>query len=179
MAKRMQLDYSMLPVKLYPSRLRYGFLTLICIGFTALGVWVILNHLMMGWLLVLLFGAGAVILGISMDPRAAYLEITPEGFVICALFRKQMIPWSEVQDFGVINIRSTKMVVFNLTPESPQRSTMVRVSQSVAGADAGLPTTYGINADHLAAQMNKLLMEYRLAHPQPSSLEALQFDRAE
>jgi hypothetical protein len=182
MANPPQLDYDHLPVTLYPSRVRYILLSLVCFVFMVIGIWMIRSggdDVLMGWLIAVLFGLGTAVLLATLLPGAAYLTLAPEGFLVCSLFRKSLTPWGAVQGFGVISIRSTRMVAYDFVPDYPKSKAMRSLSRSIADFEAALPTTYGMKAAHLAEQMNGLLNQYRAMHPQPVAFATLQFDKAE
>jgi hypothetical protein len=181
MANQPKLDYEQLPVTLHPSRVRYSLLSLFCVVFCAIGIGMIHEgaNLLMGSFIAIFFGAGAIVLLVSLHPRASYLTLTPDGFLVCSLFRESFTPWSAVLGFGVISIRSTRMVAYDFVPDYPKSQAMRSLSRSLADFEAALPTTYGMKAAHLAEQMNGLLLDYRVRHPQTPFVQTLQFDKAQ
>ncbi|WP_409433842.1 hypothetical protein ACJ3XI_04870 [Litorimonas sp. RW-G-Af-16] len=52
----------------------------------------------------LIFGLGAIVLGVQALPNAAYLKLTQEGFETRALYRSHFVNWSDVESFGTTRI---------------------------------------------------------------------------
>jgi hypothetical protein len=87
--------------------------------------------------------------------------MSPEGFVVCSLFRKwPLVGWQDVSEFRVARVPSlgTKIVVYdwNRAPKPGLR----RMNRALVGAGEGLPDPYGRNAEELAVLLNL----WRTAH---------------
>ena len=101
------------------------------------------------------FGAGSIVAAVQLLPRAGELRLDQDGFTIRSLFRTQALCWRDVTaPFRVVKIRSQKMVGFDLAGADGTRY-LAELSKSVAGVHAGLPDTYGLRAEDLAALMNE------------------------
>ena len=74
---------------------------LICTGFFLAGAMLIETGKFIPWALVIFFGFGAVVIGISMIPGASYLELTQEGFCVRSSFRRHFTAWRSVAGFRV------------------------------------------------------------------------------
>jgi len=69
-------------------------LLLICLGFTVIGVFMILEgDGFDAWLVASFFGLGLVVTLAQFWPAASYLKLTPKGFVCCTLFRNWSAGW--------------------------------------------------------------------------------------
>lgn len=128
---------------------------LACLAFVAVGAWMIGDGEPMGWLVAGVFGLGAAILLASALPGANFLRLTDEGFEARTLFRTWRFRWADVAGFGVGAAGGQVLVMFDLAPAYLERhpSRLVPVSRALSGFDAGLPQTYGLKAEALAALM--------------------------
>lgn len=156
------------PRMLRPRKLKLlGLLFLSC-TFVAIGLKMLFDSDPMGLLLglpsVVFFGLGALVFTIQLLPNASYLQLDPEGFTICTLFRARTFKWSEVGPFEVATIAwpCYRMVVFNFSErywqmQNWQMQSMRRLSKRTAGHEGGLPDAYGLSLKKLTALLN----EYR------------------
>jgi hypothetical protein len=114
---------------------------LLCIGFTVIGVFMILDgEGLSGWFVTLLFGLGTLVFGAQFWPAASYLKLTPKGFVCCTLFRNWSAEWEAVSDFHVGKIGDETKVIFQ---------------QHGARGLKFLPDSYGRTLEELAELMNE------------------------
>ncbi|MGO9258307.1 MAG: hypothetical protein ACLQU1_18620 [Bryobacteraceae bacterium] len=107
------------------------------------------------WLCVSFFALCSAVFLVQLIPGSSYLRLTAEGFDVCTMFRKwPRILWSSASNFRAVSIPPsfTRLVVFDL--DEPARRTLSRLNRGLAGADAGLPDTYGMSAQDLASLMN-------------------------
>ena len=142
-----------LELVLRPRRRRTLFLLLISAGFTATGALMIGDGQPAGWLVAGSFGLGLVVALVSLLPRAAYLRLTPGGFMICSLFRPAFIDWTDVATFGVASVGLNRMVGFNYAPGYRRAAAIRGFSRTIAGFEGALPNTYGMTPARLAALM--------------------------
>jgi hypothetical protein len=142
-------------VVLRPKKGSTVWLVLLCAGFVAIGVWMILEDDWRGWLSVVFFGLGAIVLGLDLLPGASYLEFTPEGFLAAFRFRPwPLIRWIDVSEFRVVHVHWNSMVMFNFDKPRPLRRSLFKRLRS--GGNGGLlPTTFGLKARELADLMNR------------------------
>jgi len=98
---------------LRPSMGNVWKLLLISLGFTIIGVWMIVEgEGIAAWFVALFFGLGLVVALAKFWPAASYLKITPKGFVCCTLFRRWSAGWDSVSEFQVGRVGNDKRVVF-------------------------------------------------------------------
>ena len=131
-----------------------GFL-LVCLAFAVTGAWMIRTGEAMGWLSVVFFGVGCVIFGINLLPGASYLQLGPEGLILCSLFRRRpQVRWDTVSEFRVVRVppSMTKMVVYD--QDGCERPRLARINRALVGAGCGLPDTYGRKPEALAELLN-------------------------
>jgi hypothetical protein len=132
-------------------------LFLICLGFAILGWWLVRDGDEMGWLSVIFFGLGSIVMGIQMVPGASWLDLDDAGFTFCSLFRTHRCMWTDIQEFGIITIKRKKMVAFNFPPGFDKSRIGRKVSHTLVGYEGALPDTYGLKAKELA----ELMMRYK------------------
>ncbi len=144
-------------VVLKPSRTKLIFFLALSLGFVAIGVAALCEgDLEVGISITLLFGLAALVFAIQLHPDASYLRLTPEGFYVRSLFRMSpLVPWSEAGDFRVETLppARTRMVVYDST--NPKSQGLRKFNRAFVGATDGLPDSYGMKAEALAALMNE------------------------
>jgi len=115
-------------------------LLLISLGFTVIGVWMIVEgEGIAAWFVASFFGLGLVVAVAQFWPAASYLKLTPKGFVCCTLFRRWSAEWGSVSEFHVGQVGNDKRVVFK---------------RSGASGRKFLPDSYGQTPQQLADLMN-------------------------
>ena len=88
-------------------------LLLISLGFTIIGVWMIVEgEGITAWFVALFFGLGLLVALAQFWPAASYLKLTPKGFVCCTLLRRWSAAWDSVSEFQVGQVGNEKRVVF-------------------------------------------------------------------
>lgn len=129
----------------------------VCLAFVIIGVTQVAGHKanMVGWSCVLFFGICAAVFLVQFFPDASYLRLRSDGFIFCSLFRKSpLILWRDVSDFRVVRLPPTgkALVVFDWRA-APNRSVR-KLNRQLVDATDGLPDTYGLQPEQLAAYMN-------------------------
>lgn len=138
------------------SLLKRLFYVAIALGFTVIGFLMIASGAgWRGWFVGGFFTLALVILGIQSLPGAAYLELHPEGFVVCTMFRRQpLVRWDRVSAFRVVRVppANRKMVAYDGDVSRAPR--LAQVSEALVGANSGLPDTFGLSAERLVELLN-------------------------
>ena len=143
-------------VCLSPSPWKWAGVGLVSLAFTVGGAWMIRSGDRMGWLCLAFFGLGVLVSILCVLPNASYLELDRDGFTVCAMFRAGTYAWSDVTEFGVGCVFTTKMVMFNFEPTHTRTAGAVRaLNAGLTGYEAGIPDTYGLKHEELAELMNK------------------------
>tara|TARA_Y100000294_G_scaffold140028_1_gene133668 strand:+ start:45 stop:509 length:465 start_codon:yes stop_codon:yes gene_type:complete len=140
---------------LRPSRLKIIALLLVCLAFTSIGTFMILDEETMGWFVSIFSGLGVVVFIIQLLPNASYLMLTSEGFEVKSLFRGNFTKWEDVTGFAAGRISSNKTVVFNYRKTHQKYKVGKQIARGLAGVEGALPDTYGMKAKDLAALMNE------------------------
>ena len=141
---------------LHPSKRKMIVLLLVSLIFVAIGIFALRERDWgVGLSCTILFGLGAAIFASQLRPGAAYLKLTPEGFILCSLFRVHpLTPWNQVRNFRVAALppAGKRMVVYD--SESPKNEGVRRLNRELIGASDGLPDNYGMKYQELADLMN-------------------------
>jgi hypothetical protein len=145
---------------LHPRKLGNVAMLVVSAVFVAGGAWMIQSGEPMGWFVAIFFALGLVVFPILLLPGAAYLLINRDGFTFCSLYKKNSLRWSDVDQFFVLEMRTggirvNKMVVFNYAPDYPKWKRSRVIVGELVGAEGGLPDTYGMKAEELAAFLNE------------------------
>ncbi|MBL8838468.1 MAG: hypothetical protein JNL66_19610 [Alphaproteobacteria bacterium] len=140
-------------IVLRPSNAKWLLMLAASVVFTAIGAAMIREGQGAGWFVAGFFGLCALAAVIVLLPGSSYLKIRRDGFVFGTMFRRHHLPWTAVGPFGISQVGMQPMVVFDiLDPARLPRA--ARLNMGVAGANAGLPDTYGMKAGELAAILN-------------------------
>lgn len=140
-------------IVLRPSRAKWLAVLAIGLVFTAIGVVMIRDGATTGWYVGGIFGVVSLVAIVVLLPGSAFLKVRRDGFEFGTLFRRMHLPWTAVGPFSVALVAGQEMVVFDIL-DPGQAPRMGRVSTAIAGANAGLPDTYGMKAGELAAVLN-------------------------
>jgi hypothetical protein len=146
---------------LRPSRLRWSLLLLAFVVFTTAGIAMIAAGEAWGWPVAVFFGLGIPISILVLTGRSNGLRLTPDGFAIQSL-RTSTIAWDDVEAFGTFKTAGGTMVGFTFAP-SYDRATIGRAlarELTESPYEGGLPDTYGMKAEELAALMEEWRSRY-------------------
>jgi hypothetical protein len=149
-----------LPIVLRPGRTKLLLLLAVCLAFFAGGFMMVRHGEEMGYVCSALFGLGGLVFAVNLHPSAAYLRLEETGFTYCNLFRAHIVPWRDVQNFGVWKNRGNRMLTWNFVASYSGGGRARSLSRAVSGFDAGLPDTYGLKTTELADAMETLRNRY-------------------
>lgn len=156
-----------LPFTVYPKKTTMLLLFVVCLAFVAIGILMIRDGEMMGWLCAGFFGLGIPVFLIQLYPKSSFLTVSAEGIEVCSLFRRHRLRWSDISQFGTYTIRQhgmsvTEMVGFNYSAEYQRASRTRAFSKALVGFEGGLPDTYGFRAEELAQILSDVHSEWIL-----------------
>ncbi len=115
------------------------------------------NHFW-GWASILFFGLAALkgILGLA---RPTHVVLTPVGFQVKDPASRPLVPWKHVDRFFVTQIRSTKIISYDLKPET--KTALERAwGEGTGWGDGHIPTLLEKGTE----EMLSLLEEWRHRH---------------
>lgn len=143
---------------------------MISIVFVAGGVWLGLEGDWIGYLCSAFFGLGVAVFIVQLLPGASFLKISKDGFEFSAIYRRQYVKWDDIEEFGVFTHRhsgvtTNKMVSWNYVSDFDKSKVGRALSKGIAGAEAGLPDTYGLKAEKLLEIMTEYWTQYKETEP--------------
>jgi len=144
-------------MRLRPARTKTAFLLTVSLAFTAIGV-VMVNsgEGIPGWFVALFFGVCSVAFAIQLCPGASYLQLFPDGFVVCSLFRRHaLIRWDSVSEFRVAPVPGSGMKMVVYSRDHSRHPRLTAINRNLTGATDALPDTYGRPPGELAELLNK------------------------
>ena len=147
-------------MRLKPSPWRHLMLLALSGIFVVLGLFVLQDHSILGWLMVAFFGLGVLVAIVTLVPGSSYLELSPSGIAVRTLYRTWHVSWSDVSDFFVSRVGGRAMVCWNYSSSYSASRRGRKISRSIAGVEAGLPDTYGLSAAELADLLNQWRAEH-------------------
>ena len=101
------------PMLLRPKPTKSLLVALGSLAFVLIGIWMVRSRDTFGWLAIVFFGLCLAVSLICLLPKASYLRLTPDGFIVGSLFRARTIRWEDVTGFGVGTVFTNKMVMFD------------------------------------------------------------------
>jgi hypothetical protein len=143
------------PVVLVPSRRKWLLVLGGGLAFVAIGLWVMHDVPLWGWFGTSFFAVAALVAALMLLPGAGGLRLDSDGFEMTSLFRRHRSRWMEVSEFEVVRLPPSlqKMVVFD--DVRTKDSALAKVNRSLAGRTGGLPDSYSLSHEDLAAIMNE------------------------
>lgn len=143
------------PVVLVPSRRKWLLVLGGGLAFVAIGLWVMHDVPLWGWFGTGSFAVAALVAALMLLPGAGGLRLDSDGFEMTSLFRRHRSRWMEVSEFEVVRLPPSlqKMVVFD--DVRTKDSALSKVNRSLAGRTGGLPDSYSLSHEDLAAIMNE------------------------
>lgn len=138
-----------------PSKRKTIWLAVGSAAFVIGGIWAITDYqYLTGWLNVIFFGLCLIIALANLLPKASYLRLSTNGFVMCSLFRRQFYSWDSVGEFSVRNIGRQQMIVFD--SERDARSKLAGTNRLMTGRTSSIPSIlYDVPSEVLARQLNE------------------------
>ena len=144
------------PVFLRPSRRKWLRVLLGSAGFVAIGIWMVLQGQIWGWLCVIFFGLVSVTaLTLLLLPGVAALTLDANGFEVIQYFRRQRTSWLNTSDFEPIKIPPANILLVGYDDATFGDSSIAKMNRSIAGRNAVIPDTFGLSADDLASLMTR------------------------
>ena len=150
------------PVILYPKKISIVGLLITCAIFVAIGVWMAISGLWVGWLCIGFFGIGLPVFIVQLFPESTYLRLDADGFTYCSLFRRRFVSWEVIKQIYVVTLRQDganvqEIVGYDYVDDYDHSRIGLAVSKAMGMSEGVLPDTYGKKAEALAALMNDYL----------------------
>jgi len=137
------------------SRRRIMWLAVASGAFVIGGIWELANNQpFSGWLTIIFFGFCFGVALLNLLPKASYLRLSTNGFVMCSSFRRRFYSWQSVGEFSVRKIGRQEMIVFN--SEQDSHSKLAGTNRLFTGGTSAIPfTSYDVPSTVLARQLNE------------------------
>ncbi len=135
--------------------LKYFVLLLLLLGFTAFGIILILEGILLGWAVVGFFGFGVFVTASAVCGYRFYLVLTPEGFTMQTLILTYSYKWTDIEQFKTGWNYFIKTVWFRFSDSYESHSVLGKVGKALSDI-RNLPDTYGMKAETLTELMNTL-----------------------
>jgi hypothetical protein len=138
-----------------------------CLAFVAIGAWMLGSSPGMGWLVIVVFGLGLVVLSVQLLPGSSQLRIGPDGFQERSLFRARSFRWQDIKGFvpyrASPRTRVWRVGFFYRDDYVPPKGRAGRLgvaaARSLAGVEGGLSSNFGRSAQELADLLNSRLQQ--------------------
>ncbi len=141
---------------LYPSKLKWGLVSLVGLLFVGMGIILVMNGKgeLKAWLSLAFFTLVLIVGLIQFFGKGSYLTLTSEGFQVSHFGKKHSFQlWQDCSNFKVKRIGfMNKLVVYNRHQDSGKL--MGAINRTISGGSVSLPDTYGLKAEKLASLMN-------------------------
>ena len=119
---------------------------------------------LVGWGTIAFCGLCGLVGLLNSIPGASYLTLSPVGFTVCTLWRKQTYQWCDLSTLGVTRIKTgltgKKMIGLSFREDSPHRlksESLRKINMGIADYEAALHDDYGMGYEALAKLMNQYL----------------------
>src|SRR5712692_8162679 len=121
---------------LRPARTKTVVLLTVSLAFTVIGVGAIgTGQRIVGWFVALFFGVCSAAFAIHLWPGASYLELSPDGFVVCSLFRRwPPIRWHSVSEFHAARLPASGIRKVVFSRDSSPYPRLAAINRSLVGA---------------------------------------------
>jgi hypothetical protein len=142
------------PVTLSASRRKWLLMLLGSGAFTAAGIAMVLSSATAGgWFGVIFFGLCTIVAVVMLLPGAGALRLDREGFEVTSLFRRHRSRWADATGFKSAQIPPSFIHLVAYNDANLSGKSIAKLNVAIAGANAGLPDTYGFAAADLADLM--------------------------
>jgi hypothetical protein len=101
-------------------------------------------------------------------PYCYYLQLTPEGLTVQFIGSKRFYRWDEIHNFRVLSggpSMTTQQIIFDLTADSPKRSTLVKAGALISGYDVSVLATYDLAAEDVVLLLTAWQARHTSAQP--------------
>lgn len=133
-----------LPITLRPSLRKMALLFFGSGTFVIGGLWLFPTQPFFGAILLMVFGLGFAVGAVGLIPDSAYLTLTTNGFTFASFFRKHTVSWESVEIFHPIKLGVNRMVGWKYAADFKALGRLADANLRLAGAEAALPDSYGM-----------------------------------
>jgi hypothetical protein len=143
------------PLVFQAGRKKAARILFISIAFVAIGVWLIQDSPILGWLCIGFFGLGIPASIFMMRPNSTYLRLDSEGLAIVSMSRSSKIKWSEVQSFRLGTLHGTKMIAIEFSPQYTKHAAGRAFASALSGVEGAIADHYDTPIETICATLNE------------------------
>ena len=151
-----------LPQTYLESRWRSARLTLLSLGFCAIGYFMATSgkdeaERIMGWVVIAFFGLCGAAIGISLLSPSS-LTIDRDHLTIRTFLKSREYNFRDIGGFGIMSMRGSQMIGFNFTNDYKLAHPLkiYAVNRTLAGFDAALGNRFGWKIGELVTYLEEL-----------------------
>jgi hypothetical protein len=168
---------------LRPRKVKWALVLLVSVAFVGIGLMMLRHPSVSGdriWSVagVVFFGVCGIASLLQFLPGSSFLRLTPEGLAIRAMWRTTFYRWSDIERFGVAELKASaagvrsrhRMVGLDFSASYPcgdKARTLKSINRTMTGFEGALPDNYGWDCAELAAHLNSLRERY-VDSPRPA-----------
>lgn len=124
------------------SRKKAVLLLLASVAMVWLGIWLLSEATVLGWVTVGFFSLGVPASLVMMLPNSTYLRLDEEGFEMGSFVTKQKYKWTDVAYFQLGSISGNRMIAIVFRPEYKPLRLVRRIVGTLSGMEAAIPNHY-------------------------------------
>jgi hypothetical protein len=131
------------------------------IGFVALGVWLLPEFPILGWVTIAFFALGVPTSLVVMFSNATYLRLDEEGFEMSSIVAKRKFKWTDVAAFRIGSISGARMIAIDFHPEYESlRRTRRALGMLTGGVESAIPNQYTASPEQVLAALTEWRNRY-------------------
>lgn len=156
------------------SRWKYALLLLGCIGFVAIGIWMITDGKWLGWLVIMFFGSGIPLFIWQLADSRPRMVLDDYGVLDRTLGVGQ-IAWSDIEAAYVRSISGNDFICLELRNPEKYARKLSKVKKAMTAANRNLGfTDFNLNLSGIDARTDEVFEMVRkhcqAAEAQPNKL---------
>ena len=128
-----------------------------CAAFAYAGTFMLSERPLLGWAVVLFFGAVAFIALVGLFTGGSSLRLGRKGFEISSPFKRARFFWDEIEPLEIVKIKQARLIAVNYVPGIRKQG----VSQAMTGMDLAIGNTYNVSLQELCETMNEWRSRYK------------------
>jgi len=154
--------------KLTPKKIKTIGYLIICSLFVIAGISIIEEKALIGWIGIIFFGIGLILLLFQLLTNSSYLKIHETQIEIRTIYKSKFIHKKEITEFGIAKIPmihighnylnyNKKVVGFNFIESSSLNTELSNFNKEISHYQDILPDNYGYKPEKLVEILNDWL----------------------
>ena len=137
-----------------PSKLKHSLMFLLVLGLLFGGMLTVQKDRLMGWITVVVFGLGGILLILLLVPNSSYLRVSSKGLEFRRLWRTWRYRWGDIACFYAGQIGPVKMVMFRYSANEAAKAAGMDAA-AVASPQGCFPLMFANPPEALAEYLNE------------------------